>query len=184
MNTYVALLRGINVGGRIVKMADLKDCFEKSGCYDITTILQSGNVIFKSPEVDLELIRKKLEADVISRFDYPAKIFVLDQSRLQLITNKYPFDDSNADYQHYIVFLRPGLAEDLLPYAGSLDPAVEIIARGNDVVYWKVQKGMSLKSYFSQILTRSQFKDFNTIRNINTANRLLASIFAQQNTYA
>jgi|SRR5665213_2492987 len=173
MNTYVALLRGINVGGRIVKMTELRECFEKSNYSQVSTILQSGNVIFKSDEVDLELIRKKLESAVISRFDYPAKIFVLKQDSLQLLTSKYPFNDSDDRYQHYIIFLRPGLVEGLMSYGENLDPSIEMIARGNDAVYWKVQKGMSVKSAFSQVLTRSQFKDFNTIRNINTTKRLV-----------
>jgi uncharacterized protein (DUF1697 family) len=173
MNTYIALLRGINVGGRIVKMSDLKDCFEKASYANVTTILQSGNVIFKSSEVDLELIRNKLESAVIARFDYPAKIFVLRQDSLGLLINKYPFNDSGNEYQNYIIFLRPGLVEGLMTYQNQLDPAIEMIAPGNDVVYWKVQKGMTIKSTFSQILAKSQFKDFNTIRNINTANRLV-----------
>jgi len=179
MNTYVALLRGINVGGRIVKMADLKDCFESSNYLGVTTVLQSGNVIFSSTEEDLELIRKKLESAVIARFDYPAKIFVLKQGTLHLLISKYPFDDSNETYQHYIIFLRPGLVESLLSYQDKLDPSIESIAGGSDVVYWKVQKGMSLKSTFSLLLTKAQFKDFNTIRNINTAKRLMTLMSAQ-----
>jgi len=174
MNTYIALLRGINVGGRIVRMADLKDCFQKASFLDVSTILQSGNVIFKSDEVDLELIRHKLETAVISRFNYPAKIFILGQGSLQLLVSKYPFNDSDDSYQHYIIFLRPGLVERLLSYQENLDSRIETIAGGNDVVYWKVQKGMSVKSAFSQVLIKSEFKDFNTIRNINTVSRLIA----------
>jgi uncharacterized protein (DUF1697 family) len=178
MNTYVALLRGINVGGRIVKMADLKDCFERSNYSGVTTVLQSGNVIFSSGEEDLELIRKKLESAVITRFDYPAKIFILKQGTLQLLINNSPFNDSDEQYQHYIIFLRPGLVESLLFYRDKLDPSIEAIAGGNDVVYWKVRKGMSLKSAFSLVLTKAQFKDFNTIRNINTAKRLITLMSA------
>jgi uncharacterized protein (DUF1697 family) len=173
MNTYVALLRGINVGGRIVKMTELKDCFEKANYINVSTILQSGNVIFKSNEVDLELIRHKLETAVISQFNYPAKIFIFRQDSLQLLVSKYPFNDSDENYQYYIIFLRSGLVESLLFYRDKLDPNIEEIAGGNDVVYWKVQKGMSVKSAFSQFLIKSEFKDFNTIRNINTVMRLV-----------
>ena len=174
MNTYVALLRGINVGGRIVRMSDLKDCFEKTSYFDVSTILQSGNVIFRSDTVDLELIRRQLESAVISRFDYPAKIFILEQGSLNLLVSKYPFNNSDSNYQRYIIFLRPGLVESLLVYQNNLDPIVERIAGGNNVVYWKVRKGMILKSAFSQVLIKSEFKDFHTIRNINTVNRLVA----------
>lgn len=169
----MALLRGINVGGRIVKMADLKDCFEKANFSDVVTVLQSGNVVFKSHEADLEIIRRQLETAVIARFDYPAKIFIFNQSTLSLILDKYPFSLTDDKYQNYIIFLRPGLVESLLVEGKNLDPSVEAIAGGRDVVYWRVQKGMTIKSAFSQVLVKPQFKDFNTIRNINTLSRLV-----------
>jgi uncharacterized protein (DUF1697 family) len=54
MNKYLALLRGINVGGNnIIKMVDLKACFEKMGFLDVSTYIQSGNVLFSSPETSL-----------------------------------------------------------------------------------------------------------------------------------
>ena len=51
MTTYVALLRGINVGGKnLIKMPALKACFEENGFEDVATYIQSGNVLFSSPE--------------------------------------------------------------------------------------------------------------------------------------
>jgi uncharacterized protein (DUF1697 family) len=57
---YLALLRGINVGGKnIIKMADLKACFESLGFSDVVTYIQSGNVLFKSADKD------KVEVDEV-----------------------------------------------------------------------------------------------------------------------
>lgn len=174
MQTYVALLRGINVGGRIVKMADLKACFEAAGFCQVSTLLQSGNVVFTSKLADTEAVRTQLETAVVDQFNFPAKIMVLKQSALHPLVDNYPFDSSDADYQHYLIFLRPGLAQQLADLGANLDPKLEKVAAGTNVVYWKVQKGMTLKSTFAKNLTTPDFKDFHTNRNLNTVRKLLA----------
>jgi uncharacterized protein (DUF1697 family) len=58
MTKYVAFLRGINVGGRIIKMADLRICLEKAGFGDVKTILQTGNVIFESDISDTAELKR------------------------------------------------------------------------------------------------------------------------------
>ena len=173
MQTYVSLLRGINVGGRVVKMADLKACYEAAGFSDVSTLLQNGNVVFTSKLPNSTAVQAKLEAAVSSRFNYPAKILVLKQAELKPLVDNYPFDRSDENYQHYIIFLRPGLAEKLSNAAANLDPAVEKVAPGDNVVYWKVQKGMTLQSAFGKLLTKPEFKDFHTNRNIKTVTKLL-----------
>ena len=60
---YIALLRGINVGGNnIIRMADLKQSFEELGFSEVTTYIQSGNVLFNSSEGDKQLLTGKIEA--------------------------------------------------------------------------------------------------------------------------
>ncbi len=173
MQTYISFLRGINVGGRTIKMADLKTCYEQAGFSNVATLLQSGNVTFTSKKSTPKEVETILEAAVGERFNYPAKILVLKHSALQPLVDHYPFDSSDAAYQHYILFLRPGLAEELVSYASELDPKLEQVAKGNHVLYWKVIKGMTLKSPFAKMLTKSKFKDFHTSRNINTVRKLL-----------
>jgi uncharacterized protein (DUF1697 family) len=55
MTKYVAFLRGINVGGRIIKMTKLKACFEKAGFSNVSTLLQTGNISFESDKKEREL---------------------------------------------------------------------------------------------------------------------------------
>jgi len=173
MQTYVSLLRGVNVGGRIVKMADLKACYEKAGFTDVTTLLQSGNVVFSSQLSDAKAVQTKLEAAVGKQFNYPAKIHVYKQAELKPLAEAYPFDNSDENFQHYIIFLRPGLAKKLVDATIDLDPEIERVAAGNDVVYWRVQKGMTLKSKFGKALAKSAFKDFHTNRNLKTVRKLV-----------
>jgi len=173
MQTYVSLLRGVNVGGRIVKMADLKTCYEKVGCRDVVTLLQSGNVIFSSKLPSAKAVQAKLEAAVSKQFGYPAKILVYRQDELKPLAEAYPFDSSDENFQHYIIFLRPQLAQKLVAAAVDLNSKIEQVAAGNDVVYWRVQKGMTLQSKFGKTLSRPAFKDFHTNRNLKTVRKLV-----------
>jgi len=173
MQTYVSFLRGINVGGRSIKMVDLKECFEKAGYFDVITLLQSGNVVFRSETPGADEVRSTLEIAVAKRFDYPAKLLVLKREQLSPIVRGYPFDRLNDDYQHYILFLLPGVLDGLMRFHTELDKSIEEIARGDGVLYWKVRKGMTLDSAFAKVLTKAEFKEFHTSRNIKTVQKLV-----------
>jgi len=138
---------------------------------DVVTFLQSGNVTFKSNEEDAAEVRRKLELAVGDRFGYPAKILVRPLSELTPAVRGYPFDSSDTDFQHYIIFISPELIEQLVHE--PLDPELDQVQAGADVVYWKVLKGMTLKSTFAKNLTRQAYKEFHTVRNINTLRHML-----------
>jgi uncharacterized protein (DUF1697 family) len=174
MVTYVAFLRGINVGGRVIKMADLKICLENAGLQNVKTLLQSGNVIFDSEETDTKKVRGQLEAAVSKRFNYPAKTLVYTEQALRPIVGDYPYDSSDADYQHYIVFMDEGKAAQFDAEFGAVSNEVEEMSSGDGVIYWKVKKGMTLRSERSKYFTKATYKDFNTSRNINTIKKILA----------
>jgi uncharacterized protein (DUF1697 family) len=171
MNRYVVFLRGINVGGRIVKMADLKVCLEKLGLDNVKTYLQSGNVSFESSEISTEKLKKQIEEELTDNFSYPAKVQVLGQDRLEGIIDKSPFHGDGSEKHQYVIFMENGLEAQLASEA--FDTKQEEIAKGDGVVYWKVDKGSTLKSSFAKHLTKAKYKDFNTNRNINTLRKML-----------
>ena len=71
MTTYVALLRGINVGGKnLIRMPALKACFEENGFEDVATYIQSGNVLFASSETRNAALTDRIEAMLAESFDY------------------------------------------------------------------------------------------------------------------
>ncbi len=171
MTKYVAFLRGINVGGRIVKMVNLKICFEKQGFKDVKTLLQSGNVVFEADQSAPEL-KDKIEAVLTDTFHYPAKVQVMSMETLHEIAKSYPFGEAPADKHNYVIFMENGLEADLVKEAYTLAPG-EQVAAGKGVIYWRVDKGMTLKSDFAKVLTKVKYKQFNTNRNLNTLNKLL-----------
>ncbi len=92
MTTYIALLRGINVSGqKKIKMLDLKDSFEKAGYSNVTTYIQSGNVVFKAKKSDTinlsDTIHKVIEED----FGFDVLVVVLEVDELQAILDVNPF---------------------------------------------------------------------------------------------
>jgi uncharacterized protein (DUF1697 family) len=91
MTTYIALLRGINVGGKnIIKMIDLKRVFEAMGLCEIQTYIQSGNVLFKSNETE-ELLRKKIEHEIKVTFGFSVTVTLRTSEELEGIIRNCPF---------------------------------------------------------------------------------------------
>lgn len=171
--TFVALLRGINVGGnRIIPSAELKKCFEKMGFGDVKVILQSGNVKFTSVLKSAAQVRSTIEAGLTKQFSYPAKAVVVTMDRLSQVIAEYPFDASQKDEQHYVVFFNEDLGSELTGET-KLNRAVEQVQAAKMIVYWRVQKGMTLKSDFGKLLSKAKYKDHHTVRNLNTLHKIV-----------
>ena len=93
MTTYIALLRGINVGGKnIIKMANLKRMFEEMGLSEVQTYIQSGNVLFKSNEKE-EILRKHIEYKIGKTFGFSVAVVLRTAEELKRIICNCPFSD-------------------------------------------------------------------------------------------
>jgi uncharacterized protein (DUF1697 family) len=168
MSKYISLLRGINVGGRYIKMADIVACYSDLGLRNIKTYLQSGNVSFDCDAISADMLKQKLESAISKRFNYPAKIFLFSKDKIEQIIDECPFDTSDNTFHYYVILTNEDIATELYRQGVDLNSIVESITLGNSVVYWKVPKGMTLTSSFSKLLTKSQFRDFHTNRNLRT----------------
>jgi uncharacterized protein (DUF1697 family) len=177
MTKYVAFLRGINVGGRIVKMADLKVCLEKGGLKNVKTILQTGNVVFESDQNEAQL-KSLIEQTLTKTFSYPAKVQVLSIDNLNKTIKAYPFK-AKEGYHSYVIFIENGLEKDLAQEKSGLEGSLEQVAAGQGVVYWQVERGQTLKSTFGKILSKSKYKELNTNRNLNTLQKIASATTAQ-----
>ena len=89
---YLALLRGINVGGKnIIKMTDLKACFEASKLENVATYIQSGNVLFETAETDSVKLTRKLEQALSKIFSpYQARLVLCSHAKLRRIVREAP----------------------------------------------------------------------------------------------
>ena len=171
---YIILLRGVNVGGRTIKMAELKSCFEKNGHQNVQTILQTGNVIIDSGEKHIARLQTRIEAELTAAYHYPAKVLVITPKQLQHILDAFPFKELTADFHRYIVFTESGFEKNLVKDCGNLDKKMEAIKAGEGVVYWRVLKGNTLDSAFGKYMNKAAAKHFITNRNMNTLEKILA----------
>ena len=108
MNTYISLLRGINVGGHSqIKMKDLTGLYESSGFKNVKTYVQSGNVVFDSSMDDGEKIVKKIEKNIKTKFGFDVKLIIRTPDELNKIIKTNPFlKRAEVDKERlYMVFL-------------------------------------------------------------------------------
>ena len=105
---YIVLLRGINVGGNnIIKMTDLKTCFEEMGFTNVVTYIQSGNVLFDNQGNNQIQLTEQIEKALSGRFDYNSRVFLIFQQDLIQIVNNAPedFGLSPDEYRYDVIFL-------------------------------------------------------------------------------
>lgn len=172
---YLALLRGINVGGKdIIKMADLKEAVEKCGFTDVKTYIQSGNVIFESDEKSTGNIAAKLEDSLLKSFNYDTRVIVITREQLKGVVSEAPADWNNRhDLRCYLAFVRESVtAQDVIREI-KLKEGIDFVKTGNGVVYMSTLLSGLTKSGFTKLITTKVYKDI-TIRNYSTVLKLLA----------
>ncbi len=98
MARYAALLRGVNVGGRQrVDMAALRDCLSEAGYRDVSTYIQSGNVLFGAPAVAEATLADRMQRDLRRAFGLDVTVLIRSRAQLQRISTKNPWLRSRAD---------------------------------------------------------------------------------------
>lgn len=172
MARYVALLRGINVGGNnLIRMTDLKDCFSALGLRDAATYIASGNVVFSAARDQTAVIERALQ----KRFGFAIPVVVRSEPQLKRIVEDAPagFGRDPAKRRYDVIFLKKPLtaakALAVVPRKGGVD---EVMA-GDGVLYYSRLTARAAQSRLSRVVLLPEYKSM-TIRNWNTATKLLA----------
>jgi uncharacterized protein (DUF1697 family) len=173
-STWVALLRGVNIGGVRFRMADLAAALTEAGLGDVRTVLASGNVVLTADGTAAS-IAKRVSAVVRERFGYDIAVIAVPLDAVRRAVERYPFPRA-ADRHAYVVFgTAPGVAAELLAAAGDLDPAVEQARADDGLVYWDAPKGETLTTTFGRQYGKRQASGGATTRNLNTLEKILAA---------
>lgn len=170
MQTSAVFLRGINVGGRIVKMNDLKNCLEEAGFTNVKTFLQSGNVTLVTDQISGQA-RNDIQAALTQAFDYPAIVFVYAKEDLAQIVAGWPLGDAQPDVHRYVVFYDNDVVVEAIE---SADTSTEQVKPGQNCLYWAVPRGNTLDSPFAKAINSAKNKNHVTVRNLNTLQKMLA----------
>lgn len=130
MATHVALLRGINVGGRNrVAMADLRDAVTALGHRDVRTVLQSGNVVLTSDEPDPEALASAMERAVADACGVRADVVVLPAAALARVAAANPFPDEDDPTHLHVRFARGAGGDGRSRGAGAAEALAAAVER-------------------------------------------------------
>ena len=120
MKTYIALLRGINVGGHNkLLMRDLTKLLEKLGLKNVKTYIQSGNVVFQSDRTDSAKLATEISEAIGESHGFTPQIFILDKEALQKAMTANPFSEGEAEPKSLHLFFLDAVPED--PDLSSLE---------------------------------------------------------------
>lgn len=172
---YIALLRGINVGGNnIIKMADLKKAFEEMEFEKVKTYIQSGNVLFNSDEKDLIRLEKKIEKMLSEEFNYISKVVIISHEQLERIIQNAPKDFGvfEQDYRYDVLFLKSPLTAEEAIEKIAIREGVDLVNLGEGALYFSRLISKAGQSYLNKIVGTPVYKEM-TIRNWNTTTKLL-----------
>lgn len=173
-NTYVALLRGINVGGKhSLPMKDLVEVFTATRCKDVCTYIQSGNVIFSAPADLVKRLRPMLEKTIEERFGFTAPVIFRSHEQLAKVVRDNPFRKAGKpEITLCVSFLAdvPG-TEAIAKLDANRSPGDEFRVIGGEI-YFYLPNGMG-KSKLTSAYFDSRLSTIGTVRNWATVLKLL-----------
>jgi len=171
MPRYIALLRGINLGGHNVKMDKLKKHFEELGLKNVETFIASGNVIFESGSKNAAALEKKIAAHLEKSLGFPALTFLRTDAELAEVLDHEACQELGARAL-YIGFLQDELSKDshaeLMKHSTKSD---QFHARGREV-YWVCRTHMSDSPFFRIGIEKAAGVKA-TVRNVTTVSKLV-----------
>ena len=174
---YVAFLLGINVGRRVVKMAELKALMESLGYTDVRTFLASGNVRFSGNAIgpsSVKRVEKKLEAAYEKEFGFTIGVIVRSVGELEKMLKRDPFKKVSVtkNTRRYVTFLSE---KPLRPMkAGRITPEYEVLKVTPDAVYSVLELNASVKTPDIMKLLGQSYGKKITTRNWNTIEKVVA----------
>jgi len=174
--TYVALLRGINVGGKnLIRMPALKACFEENGFGDVATYIQSGNVLFTAPGGPASALTLRVEEMLAEAFDYVPTVVLRNRTQMRVVVDGAPtgFGARPSKYRYDVLFLKPPLTGAVALKNVPAKLGVDETSAGPGVVYASRLIAKASQSGISKIVYSPIYPRV-TIRNWNTTTKLLS----------
>lgn len=175
MKKYIALLRGINVGGKNkVSMKELKELVEKSGYQDVSTYINSGNIIFSSENADIESLIKHFNAFIFEHFKLDLSVMVISAEELtDALSHSPDWWDADETSKHNTIFVIPPMtADEVMKEVGDAKPEYEKVSSFGRVIFWSAPLETFSRTRWSKVVGKSVYGSI-TIRNSNTAKKLM-----------
>lgn len=186
MARWVALLRGVNVGGATVRSADLAALFTELGFGAVKTVLATGNAVFDSDVEESDTratgaLTTKIQDALSTRFGYDAWIVLLTRDALAAAAQAYPFTRRDDVEHPYLVFgSSDAVLDELLEESTAAirdgrpgsSTGVEEITRGVGCLYWRLPRGHSTDTPVAKVTAKKKYRSGTTTRNLRTVEKI------------
>lgn len=170
---FVALLRGVNVGGNnIISMSSLKASFEKVGFTGVSTYINSGNILFKAKELDARKLETKIEAMLSKEYKLGCKVVVRSFSEMGSLIENLPKDwNGDAQWKYNVIFLRHSIDSEKVLESLRAKPEIEKVVYYPGTLLWSARISDINRTTMQKLSSQKLFQDM-TVRNTNTTRKL------------
>lgn len=173
MIVYVALLRGINVGGNnMISMKALKVSFERLGFNDVSTYINSGNILFKSRSADARKLEAKIEKMLVAEYKLACKVVVRSADEIARLVDKLPARwGDDKDWRYNVIFLRHAIDSKDVIKSFNPKPGIEHVVYLPGTLLWSARAADVTRTSMAKLASQKIFQDM-TVRNANTTRKL------------
>lgn len=172
---YVALLRGINVGGNNkVSMSELRDCFEKLGFTNVSTYINSGNIFFDTDERDAVKLVEACENAIEQTFGFVVVVMVISKTDYAEALQNAPSwwaDGTEGTRNDALFVIPPTTAKEVIDELNKKTSTVDRLAPHGQVIFWTLPMAAYNKSVVPKIIGTPIYKRV-TMRSSTTARKL------------
>ena len=170
---WAAMLRGINLGKRQLKSAELKAVVESLGYTDVKTLLASGNVVFSADETDVAALERKLHDALAKATGLKSEVFVRSPEEMEAVVGANPFPDATSERPSFVVvsFHRAPVEQEKLARLAEIHDGPERIHALGRELYIDFPEGQA-RSVLHPAMGKAKLDPVNTARNWNTVLKL------------
>lgn len=176
MNRYTAFLRGINISGKNkITMADLKAEFDKMNFYDVSTYLNSGNVLFSSENDNIPEIKNDVEKMIAVRFGIEIPVHIISRDDLGDILANAPEwwgTEDKGTYDNLIFIMTSDTPKEICDMVGRPSEGLEEIQVYKNIIFWTFNRKEYQKCNWWKRTAREGIAEKLTIRTANTVRKL------------
>jgi uncharacterized protein (DUF1697 family) len=166
---YVALLRGVNVGGKnIVSMNALKESFERLGFQGVTTYINSGNVVFRSTEADRRKLEDRIDRVLLRQHGINGKTVVRSLPEIaRLVKTISKTWNGDPRWRYNVIFLRHSIDSARVLEGITLKPDLERVVYCRGTLLWSARLSGLTRTAMLKLVRQPIYKEV-TVRNVNT----------------
>lgn len=170
----MALLRGINVGGNnIVAMKSLRASFEKLGFEDVSTYINSGNVLFRAKEKDPRKLETRIDRMLKREYDLTPATVVRSYAEMQRLQKSIArhWKTTDPDWRYNVMFLRHSIDSKGLLDELAVKPEIETVVYAPGTLLWRARVHDLTRTAMVKLASKPVYKQM-TVRNLNTTNKV------------